>query len=326
MEIRRGRLAACRKKSRFGPFRVEWDQVLHWAVHMRSGTFGYAWRGMRRTPGVLAVVVLTLALGIGGATAMFAVVDAVLLNPLPYPNGDRLLEVFLRQSPTDQSPGLDARTVDALRRQTRAFSAVEGYRMGAATLTDGDPSMVAAPTVSLGLLHMLGAAPRLGRLFAQDEAVRGDAVALISERLWRTRFGSAPDVVGRRFGVDGVPHLIVGVLPARFSFPERTADVWRPLRADANTGAPERGWVVAFLRPEVTREAAAEVLRAVSASLVAEGVLPADSSVVFAEAVQRRFGARYRTELSGPAGRGAAGLRRGVRERGPPAAGARLGA
>ncbi len=119
---------------------------------MPSGPVAHAWRAVRRSPGALILVVLTLALGIGGATAMFAVVDAVLLNPLPYPNGDRLRELFIEASPGNRNPYLEAVQVDAVLSQTGAFAAVERYGMGAETLTDGDPEMVAtrgAPAASI---------------------------------------------------------------------------------------------------------------------------------------------------------------------------------
>ena len=199
---------------------------------MSSGPIAYAWRGVRRSPGVLVVVVLTLALGIGGATAMFAVVDAVLLNPLPYPNGDRLRELFVESGPGNRNPYLEAVQVDAIRSRTETFAAVERYGMGAEALTDGDPEMVATPSLSPGFLQTLGAAPIAGRLFTAEEADRQDPVVLIGETLWRTRFGRASDVVGRRVAIEGVPHTIVGVLPARFAFPERTAALWHPLPAN----------------------------------------------------------------------------------------------
>jgi predicted permease len=170
--------------------------------------------------------------------------------------------------------------------------------MGATTLTDGDPVMVGAPLVSTGLLPMLGAAPIAGRLFTKDEAVRGDTVALISERLWRTRFGAAADTVGKRMAIEGVPHTIVGVVPSWFAFPERTTEVWRPLPIDQKSGVPIGGWAVAFLRPGVTRDAATDALNAISAGLVREGIAPAGARLFFAEPVQRRFGNQSRTELS----------------------------
>ena len=101
---------------------------------MPSGPIAHAWRSVRRSPGVLVLVVLTLALGIGGATAMFAVVDAMLLNPLPYANGDRLRELFIESGPADRNPYLDTAQLDAVRAQTGIFQAVERLGMGAETL------------------------------------------------------------------------------------------------------------------------------------------------------------------------------------------------
>jgi predicted permease len=267
---------------------------------MRSGSLGYAWRGLRRSPGALAIAVVTLALGIGGATAMFAVVDAVLLNPLPYANGNGLRELAIGAGPTgNQNPYLDAVHVDAIRARTETFLAVERFGMGGAALTDGDPEWVATPSVSPGLLHVLGAAPIQGRLFTDAEAAAGARVILIGELLWRSRFGGAPDVVGRRVAIEGVPHEIVGVLPARFAYPERTAAVWHPLPANPREEAQmRRGRLVAVLRPGVSVEAADEALRAVSASLQKEGTLPAGHTLISIDPLQRRFGERHRTELT----------------------------
>ena len=264
---------------------------------MPSGPIANAWRGMRRTPGVLVLVVLTLALGIGGATAMFAVVDAILLNPLPYPNGDRLREVSIRLSPANQSNDVTAAHVEAMRRHTGTFAAVERYGMGGAALTDGDPAWVATPQITPGLLQVLGAAPIRGRLFTAEEADREDRVVLISERLWRTRFGGA-DVIGRRIAIEGVGHQIVGVLPARFAYPERTADVWHPLPANPRpVGPARRGIVVALLQPGVTPDAAGQALVAISAALQRDGALERGATLITIDALQRRFGTRYGTEL-----------------------------
>lgn len=265
---------------------------------MTSGSIGYAWRGLRRSPGAVAVAVLTLALGIGGATAMFAVVDAVLLNPLPYANGNRLRELYVVQSPANYNVGPDAVQYDAIR-QTGVFSTIESFRFGSEALTDGDPALIASPAMSPGLLHILGAAPLVGRLFSDDEAERQATVVLISERLWRTRFGGAPDVVGQRLGVEGVPHEIIGVLPAWFAFPERTAEVWHPLPARPRPSAPHRATrSVAVLRSDMAPGAAVAALDGVSAALRREGALAADSRIEAIDPVQKRFGTRYRTELS----------------------------
>jgi putative ABC transport system permease protein len=267
-------------------------------MSMASSPIGYAWRGLRRSPGPLVLAVLTLALGIGGATAMFAVVDAVLLNPLPYANSDRLRELYVVQTPANYNIGPDAAQYEAIRQQAGVFATIEAYRFGSEALTDGDPTQVASPAVSPGLLGLLGAVPLTGRLFTDDEAAREARVVLISERLWRVRFGGAPDVIGRRLGIEGVPHEIVGVLPARFAFPERTADVWHPLPARPRVVDPRRATrSVAVLLPGVATAAADAALEAVSGALRRDGALSADSRVAAIDLVQRRFGTRYRTEL-----------------------------
>ena len=264
---------------------------------MPSGPIAHAWRSVRRSPGVLVLVVLTLALGIGGATAMFAVVDAMLLNPLPYANGDRLRELFIESGPADRNPYLDTAQLDAVRAQTGIFQAVERLGMGAETLTDGDPELVATPSLSPGFFHVLGASPILGRLFTADEADRR-GVVLLSETLWRTRFGSAPDIVGRRIGIEGVPHEVIGVLPARFAYPERTAALWHPLPVNpGDEPQRRRGTLVAVLRPGVTPDAAAEALRAASASLRRHGALAVGQTLVTVEPMHLRFAARNRTAL-----------------------------
>jgi putative ABC transport system permease protein len=263
---------------------------------MPSGPIAHAWRSVRRSPGVLVLVVLTLALGIGGATAMFAVVDAVLLNPLPYANGDRLREVYIRLSPTNQSNKVTTAHVEAMRRHTETFAAVERYGMGGAALTDGEPAWIATPQITPGLLQLLGAAPIQGRLFTAEEADREDRVVLISERLWRTRFGGA-DVAGKRIAIEGVGHEIVGVLPARFAYPERTADLWHPLPANPRPGWVRRGVVVVLLQPGVSADAAGQALGAISASLARDGALERGATLITIDALQRRFGTRYGTEL-----------------------------
>jgi putative ABC transport system permease protein len=266
---------------------------------MAAWSIGHAWRSLVRNPGALVLAVVALALGIGGATAMFAVVDAVLLNPLPYANGDRLRELTIDPAPGSPRPDFQPAQVEAIRSRTETFLAVERYGMGAEALTDGDAEMVASPSLTPGFLHVLGAAPIVGRLFTADEADRGARVVLIGERLWRTRFGGAPDVVGRRIALEGVPHEVVGVLPARFAYPERTAAIWHPLPQNPREAlAMRRGFVVAVLRPGVAPEAADDVLRALSVSLQGTGALEAGSTIRTMDPVQHRFGARHRTELT----------------------------
>jgi predicted permease len=257
---------------------------------------GYAARGLRRAPELLALVVLTLALGIGGTTAVFTVVDGLLMRPLPYPEPHRLVEVWTEEAPEGwKTPGLEGPVLRSLRSRSQAFEAVEAYQFGAATLTGaGEPDLVAAPRVTPGLLRLLGVAPRLGRLFDDDEARTGARVALIAEGLWRSRFGGSDDVLGRSLWIDDEPHVVVGVLPTGFAFPERTARVWRPLAPEGGTG---RVQTVVRLAAATSRESLAGLLEALSAQLREAGLLAADRRLVFEDLLQKRWGRRYATAL-----------------------------
>ena len=170
-----------------------------WGVAMRE-----ALRSFWRSPLVAALAVVTLALGLGVATAVFGVVDVLLIRSLPYPNSERLVEVWRERVPGGTTTVLrGAEIVRALREEARLFSAVESYRPEGATITGADePEHVAAARISPGLLHLLGVAPRRGRLFYDEDALPGVRVALISERLWLR-------VRGRRFGC-GRPHFDSG--------------------------------------------------------------------------------------------------------------------
>ena len=243
-----------------------------------TGDLRYASRQLRRSPAFTAVAVLSLALGIGGTTAVFGVLDVLLIQPVPYPGSDRLLEVGTEQTPSRQRiPRLSGQAFQALRNETQVFSAVEAYRFGAATLTgNGEPALVSAPQVSPGLLRVLGVVPRLGRLFYEGDAASGERVALISEGLWTRRFGRADDIIGRRLSIDDEPHVIVGVLPARFAFPEQRVEVWRPLVLNSVQGPPGRVQTVVMLRPETRREAANAQLKAISTRLQDDAILSRD--------------------------------------------------
>ena len=240
-----------------------------------------ALRSFLRSPLVVALAVVTLSLGLGVATAVFGVVDVLLIRSPPYPNSERLVEVWWERVPGSTTPNLrGAEIVRALREEARVFSAVESYQLGGATITGaGEPEFVTAPRISPGLLHLLGVAPRRGRLFYDEDALPGVRVALISERLWRRRFGGDASAVGGRISIQDEPHTIIGVLPRDFGFPIQRADVWRPLAADSRRPF----MAIAALQPGVPREDAGDRLRAVSGSLRQAGVLPGGSGDLLIE-------------------------------------------
>ncbi|HEV8234962.1 MAG TPA: ABC transporter permease, partial [Gemmatimonadaceae bacterium] len=187
----------------------------------------YAMRGLARRPGFTAIVVATIALGVGANAAIFSVVNGILLRPLPYPHADRLFS-FGHEPPqwlTSQPDFLDyrngMRTLDGL----AAYTRLEG------TLTDGgEPERVRLVRGSEEFLPVLGVKPLLGRAFAPDEFVpKRSPVIIISYGLWQRRFGGSRSIVGRKVDVEGLARTIVGVMPAHFDFPESRTDVWTPL-------------------------------------------------------------------------------------------------
>lgn len=255
-------------------------------------------RGLFKARGWMALVHVTLALSIGATTAIFGVVDALLLKPLPYPGAERLREIRTFQEAQGRAiPGVSGAGFHALRATPRAFS-VEGYQFGAATLTgQGEPAIVGAPRVTPGLLQLLQVRPLAGRLFTEDEGQSAQPVALVSERVWAARFGRSDDVVGRRVLIDDVSHAIVGVLPSSFGFPDRGTDVWRPVAVNAKGVIAGRVQVVASMPAGMTGPAFDAVLSALSNGLREGGRLPAGQRLIADELVQARFGRNHRSAL-----------------------------
>jgi putative ABC transport system permease protein len=230
----------------------------------------YACRLLVRTPGFAIVVVLTLALGIGANTAIFTIVNALLLRPLPYPHADRLVTVWqdlrARGGPVEEwaTPGNYA----DWRREQAIFDGLAVMAGWRPTLTGGsEPLPLVGEQVSHEYFRVLGITPSLGRSFVQsDDVPNARRVAIISDGLWRVRFGAGADVVGRVVTLGGEPHEIIGVLPEGFRpIVSPAAQLWRPLRL--NTVNPARGAVilrtVARLAPGLTldrAQAAATVL------------------------------------------------------------------
>jgi putative ABC transport system permease protein len=198
----------------------------------------HAIRLLVRNPGFAAVVCLTLALGIGGSTAIFSVVAAVLLKPLPYPHADRLV-MLETTSPAGTRPIDWPRRFDALQRQTEAFEAAAAFRLDEATLTDSDPESVVSEHVSAGFLALFGAPLAAGRVFTKAEYEPGrDSAVILSDGLWQRRFGGDRNVLGKTLSVNGVPYVIVGVLGQDFDFRPLAGswspDVWLPLPLDSS--------------------------------------------------------------------------------------------
>ena len=194
----------------------------------------YAVRNLRRHPFIGAVAVLTLALGIGGATAVFSVVDAVLLRPLPFESPDRLVRVF-EVTPDGVPFSFSAQNFFDLEAGTKALEHVAAFReAGTMVLGDaGEPRRVVAVPISASLPEVVGVAPALGRFFGRDEdrVESAERPVVLADALWRERFGGATTVIGRTIRLDGESFTVVGVMPPGFDFP-RAADAWVPLRGN----------------------------------------------------------------------------------------------
>ena len=197
----------------------------------------YGARMLRKNPGFTAVAVLTLALGIGANTAIFSIVNAVLLRSLPYPDPDQLVLIF--NVPLQQPEALSSisyRDFTLCREQNRVFSEMAGNAFHDLTLTGAnEPSIVNAAAVTPEILPLLNAKPLAGRTLLPEDGKQGAApVAVLNENLWRSRFSSNPALIGQPITLDKRSFTVVGVLPASFRYPDGAPrqDVWIPVAQD----------------------------------------------------------------------------------------------
>ena len=230
----------------------------------------YSARSLARSPGFTFAAVLTLALGIGANTAVFSIVDAVVLRPLPYRDSSRLVIVWdqLRKLGLDQFP-VSRANYDDYRRENRVFEDIAAFNMSDMSLEgtgDAVPQRLQAMAVSPNLFALLGVSPAAGTPFSpgQSELGHGDAV-ILSDALWRQRFAGVSSVVGRWIRLDGRSYRVQGVMPPHFAFSLGTApDLWTPLTRNEN---PVR--VIARLRPAVSLAQAQANLTTIAAGIEA---------------------------------------------------------
>jgi putative ABC transport system permease protein len=195
--------------------------------------FRYALRQIRRSPGFTAFAVITLALGIGANTAIFSIVDASVLHPLPFPNAGGIMTLYWTDTRPGGLTGLAAVTdPDSVewRKQNTRFSQLAFYRGHTANLTGvGDPVRLSGAEVSASLFRLLETTPLLGRTFLpEEESPARNHVVLLSHKLWQSRFAATPEVIGRSIRLDGQFFTVAGVMPPAFDFPSE-AEFWTPL-------------------------------------------------------------------------------------------------
>ena len=222
-------------------------------------------RGLVRYPTFTAIAVLTLALGIGANTAVFTLVDGVLLSPLPYEDAEELIAVeHLARDGQDELPMSQGLYV-LYRERAASIEDIALYASSTVNLVSGaEPERVEAQVVTPGFFSVLGVEPVVGRVFGEEEgAPDAEQVALLSEGFWRSRFGGDPAIVGTTLDINGTPRRIVGVMPVDFGHPDREARLWLPMTVDpvqAPLGAFGAG-SVARLAPGATLESVDVELR-----------------------------------------------------------------
>lgn len=247
----------------------------------------YALRQLRKSPGFTATAVLTLAIGVGGVIAVFSVVEAVLLRPLPFHEPDKLVRLHEGVEHQFDMADLPAPDVIRMMRDNRSFSAVAGFIDSAYELNGAGGALQArAERVTASLFPMLGARPLLGRVFTQAEDEHSAPVTLISYALWQERFAAAPEVIGRSIDLDRRPYTIIGVMPQSFEFPLDAGrlnrrDLWVPMSFTPDEKQDETDnfmyGTVARLKPGVTMEQARSDVRRVVAAIEAE--IPAKDGI-----------------------------------------------
>jgi putative ABC transport system permease protein len=229
----------------------------------------YGVRQLRRSPGFAAIAIVTIALGIGATSAIFSVVNAVALKPLPYPDSDRL--VFI----TSQFPtlGFDKFWVSPpeyfeLRERARSYTDIAAYTTSAVNVSDGTrPERVNAVFMTANMFNVLGVRPRLGTPFsAEQDLPNAEPVVVISDGLWRRTFGGDPSIVGKQIDIQGRKQTVVGVAPPGFDLHDARADVWAPLGLDPSN-RKNRGshylYLVGRLRGTVSHSNASAELRSI---------------------------------------------------------------
>ena len=241
----------------------------------------YAVRSIRKSPGQAAAVVAMLAFGIGATTAIFSIVEGVLLRPLPFAQPERLVKIgdLLEGSGAGlQVPSVPAPEIARYTREMRTLEGTGGYQWQSLELSGvGEPAKIVAYRMSASMFPLLGAAPLMGRAFTQQEDDSREQVAVISYGMWRSRLHADPHVLGTKILLDRSPYVIVGVMPREFEFPLNAGEanqsqLWVPIsftRDDLTNGAWRWNFsMLGRLKPGVTPAQAQQDAQRVAIGIV----------------------------------------------------------
>lgn len=262
-----------------------------------------ALRGLKRNPGFTAVAVMTLALGIGANTAVFSVLNAELLRPLPYQSPDRLAMLWTEVPTQGLREGRSAYgDFDDWRAQTRAFADLAAYEPTKSTLSSAEGmEQISVTRVTPNYFSLLGVQPSHGRVFTADEAAERQRLALISHSFWQSRFGGSLAAIGSTIVLDRQPSRVIGIMPAEFN--RGDADVWEPqtLFSNWDTLRKARGtgpwFVIGRLRPEVTFHQAQLEMTAIARRVAQQDARTAPQDISVVPISQQATGSRTRSAL-----------------------------
>lgn len=258
-------------RRRFGNITLAKERAHEMNIVMSMETIGrdlrYTLRNLYKSPGFTVVAILTLALGFGANTAVFTVVNGVLLRPLPFPSPGRLFLISYqsKQGVFENQPGLYDKDYLEYRQHNQSFEQIATFNEDSATLTGaGDAARLPIAMVTSSFFPVLQVNPAIGRVFLpEEEHLANNRVALLSDKIWRKRFAADPSILGKTIILDGAPYSVVGVMPADFGFPHEVA-LWLPLAVGADPGNTYTRPVVGRLRPSVSRQQALAELEAVA--------------------------------------------------------------
>jgi putative ABC transport system permease protein len=253
---------------------VREDRRREWLGEFRQDV-KYGARVLLRSPGFALVATLTLGLGIGVTTAVYSVVDRVLLAPLPYAEPEELVNVWEHSPQGDDHNAVSPGNYVEWSTRTKSFEAIGAYQgpHGVALTGDGEPQQINAVSLTPSAMQALGAAPLLGRTMTAEDAKGSGDVVVLSHAFWQQRFGGDRRVTDRTLLLDEAPHRIIGVMPASFEYPNAEVDVWRPFAVSAVAATERRSHnysVIARLKPGVTVQQARAEMTTLAGNLAGE--------------------------------------------------------
>ena len=279
MKKKAARQAAARQFGNAEQLKERSHEVVGFRFETVAQDLRYAARQLMMNPGFMVVITLTLALSIGANSAIFSVIDAVLLKSLPYPEPDKLMRLFLSNSEYPQFP-LNPFDFRDFRARNKSFESMAAYTRNDMQLSgSGDPEKLNGFATTAGYFHVLGLKPKLGREFEENAEIPGNGLQVIlSDGLWRTKFGADPNIVGRKITLDLEPYTVIGVMPPGTEHPGNdyhalpfgdSVEIWAPFPFKGDPAQRGSHYIegIGRLRPGVTAEQAKGEMNAIMTQL-----------------------------------------------------------